>query len=129
MIWRQVLKINYQNKSVEKICCDKEEAKKFFDGKANLATSLMARMNVLDAAQCLHDVVVQRQFRFHKLKNKKHSKLEGYFAIDVKNSKEPWRIILRPLNEQGEPYNPCNIDQIAKDAKIIEIVEVSNHYE
>ena len=64
-------------------------------------------------------------FHFHKL-NGDH---EGYFAIDVKNRKDPWRLILQPLNEDEEPYVPCNIDEIAGVVRIIGVKEVSNHYE
>ncbi len=55
--------------------------------------------------------------------------MEGYFAIDVKTIKEPWRIILQPLDENKVPYDPCNIDEIAGYVKIVEIREVSKHYE
>ena len=55
--------------------------------------------------------------------------MEGYFAIDVKSKKEQWRIILQPLDDNKEPYVPCYIDQIAGSVKIIEITEVSKHYE
>ena len=55
--------------------------------------------------------------------------LEGFFAIDVKSRSEQWRIILQPLDENGKPYIPCNIDRIAGSVKIVEIVEVSKHYE
>jgi proteic killer suppression protein len=40
-----------------------------------------------------------------------------------------WRIILRPLNEKKEPYEPCNIDEIAGRVQIVGIMEVSKHYE
>lgn len=39
----------------------------------------------------------------------------GYFAIDVKSRKEP--------------YEPCNIDEIAGCVQIVGIMEVSKHYE
>ena len=68
-------------------------------------------------------------FRFHDLVNKKGRKLEGYFAIDVTPIREPWRIILQPLDENKQPYSPCNIDEIAGYVKIVEIAEVSKHYE
>ena len=55
--------------------------------------------------------------------------MEGYFAIDVKSIREAWRIILQPLDENEEPYNPCNIDEIAESVKNVEIEEVSKHYE
>lgn len=54
---------------------------------------------------------------------------DGYFAIDVKSRKEPWRIILQPLDDDRKPFNPCNIDKIAAYVKIAEISEVSKHYE
>ena len=55
--------------------------------------------------------------------------LEGFFSIDVKSRREQWRIILQPLNSDKEPYVPCNIDEIAGIVKIVEIAEVSKHYE
>lgn len=38
-------------------------------------------------------------------------------------------IIIQPLNEKKEPYDPCNIDEIAGVVRIVEVKEVSNHYE
>ena len=96
-----------------------------FGGDAVLTTSLLARINALANAESLRDIIVQPRFRFHDL----HGKLEGYFAIDVKTKREPWRIILQPLDESMQPYNPCNIDKISGIVKIVEITEVSKHYE
>ena len=63
------------------------------------------------------------------MKNKKGKDLEGYFAIDVKSIREQWRIIIQPLDDDKKAYNPCNIDEIAGIVKIVEITEVSKHYE
>ena len=53
--------------------------------------------------------------RFHKLLNKgKGKNYDGYFAIDVRTSRDQWRIIIEPLNEEKKPFVPCNIDEIAK---------------
>ena len=93
------------------------------------STSLFARINALESAENIKDIIVQPTFRFHDLKNKKGRNLEGFFAIDVKTIREPWRIILQPLNENKQPYVPCNIDEIADSVRIVEIMEVSNHYE
>lgn len=38
-------------------------------------------------------------------------------------------IIVQPLNNDKLPFQPCYIDQIADSVKIIEITEVSKHYE
>ena len=51
------------------------------------------------------------------------------FSIDVKSIADPWRIILQPLDNDKQPFDPCNIDEIAQTVKIIGIIEVSKHYE
>lgn len=104
-------------------------AKKLFGGNDMLAKSLMARINALKQADTIRDIVVMPTFHFHKLRNKDGRDLEGYFAIDVKSRKDQWRIILEPLDENKEPYVPCNIDKIARMVRISEIMEVSKHYE
>ncbi len=104
-------------------------ARKLFGGNEELVKKLMSRINAFTAADTIKDIIKQKQFRFHKLNNKGDKKLEGYFAVDVKSPKEPWRIILQPLDPDGKPYDPCNIDEIAGMVRIIEITEVSKHYE
>ena len=83
----------------------------------------------MKAADTLQDIVVQSQFRFHNLVNKDGRDLKGYFAIDVKTRKDPWRIILQPLDDNEDPFEPCNIHEIAGAVRIVEIREVSKHYE
>ena len=63
------------------------------------------------------------------MKNKNGKNLDGYFAIDVKSRTDPWRIILRPLDNNKRPFVPCHIDAIAEYVEIVEIREVSKHYE
>ncbi len=55
--------------------------------------------------------------------------MEGMFAIDVKTRKDKWRIILQPLDDNEEIFDPCHIDEIASTVRIVEIREVSAHYE
>ena len=40
-----------------------------------------------------------------------------------------WRIVLQPLDANKEPFTPCYIDQISSYVRIVEITEVSKHYE
>ena len=95
-----------------------------------LTASLISRINDLTSTDSLKNIILLPSYRFHNLHNKDGRNLDGYFAIDVKTRKEPWRIILQPLNENiVEPYNPCRIDEIAESVKRIRIVEVSRHYE
>jgi len=123
------LKIEYASDKVKTQCTSVKAANKLFGGDGNLARSLLARINAIAQADTIKDIIVQKSFRFHALEHKKGRDLEGYFAIDVKTIREPWRIILQPLNENLEPYIPCNIDEIAGGVRIVEISEVSKHYE
>lgn len=123
------MKVVYTADKVENLCENLKVAKKFFGGNTMLAESLMARINALKQADTIKDIIVQPAFHFHKLINKSGRDLEGYFAIDVKSRREPWRIILEPLNENKESYNPCQIDEIAESVRIVKIMEVSKHYE
>lgn len=123
------MELIYASETLKSQCTNVKNAKKLFHGDMQLSVSLLSRINALQQADILKDIVVQPIFHFHKLKNKSGRNLEGYFAIDVKSRKEPWRIILQPLDENEKPYIPCNIDQIAGKVKIVEISEVSKHYE
>ena len=126
---REGLELEYSTEKVKEQCTSVKAANKLFGGDAVLGRSLLARINALKQAETIKDIVVQPAYHFHKLKNKKGRNLEGFFSIDVKSRREQWRIILQPLNSDKEPYVPCNIDEIAGIVKIVEIAEVSKHYE
>lgn len=119
------MRVEYTSNKVEKVCTSKKEASKLFGGDTKLAIGLLARINALEQADTLKDIILSPPFHFHKLRGD----YNGFFAIDVKSRRSPWRIILEPLNDDGEPFVPCNIDEIANIVRIIEIKEVSNHYE
>lgn len=123
------MELIYATAKVENQCESLNAAKKMFGGDAALANSLMARINALRQADTIKDIIVQPAFHFHKLDNKNGKNYAGYFAIDVKSRREQWRIIMEPLNENKLPYNPCNIDEISELVRIVEIAEVSKHYE
>ena len=123
------MELLYQTDKLLKQCTEMSAAKELFHGDMLLSRSLLARINALESSEVLKDIIVQPQFRFHKLTKTGKRNLEGYFAIDVKTRKEPWRIILQPLDDNKEPFHPCDIDKIAKYVRIVEITEVSNHYE
>lgn len=120
-----MLRIEYKTDKVKQQCTSVKEARKLFGGDMTLVTNLHARINALGNAESLRDIIVLPRYRFHNL----YGNLEGYFAIDVKTKKEPWRIILQPLDESMQPYNPCNIDEISGIVRIVKIMEVSKHYE
>lgn len=123
------MKIIYKNEKVKKYCTDLKTATRILGGNKSIAQSLMSRINALGNAECIEDIIRMPNFRFHKLGKKKRD-LRGYYAIDVKSKKEQWRIILQPLDENELPYGMTkSIDQIAKNVRIVEITEVSKHYE
>lgn len=123
------MKIIYSSQDTERQCTDLKVGKKFFGGDESLALNLQSRRQALEDAETLQDIVVQKTFRFHKLHKKGKKNLEGLFAIDVKSKANPWRLIIQPLDENEKPFVPCNIDEIAKVVRVVEIVEVSKHYE
>ena len=123
------MELVYTDAKTEEQCTSLKAAKKLFGGNDALVKSLFARINALKQAETIKDIIVQPTFHFHKLKNKGGRNLEGYFAIDLKSRRDQWRIILEPLDEEKKPYVPCNIDEISQNVRIVEIAEVSKHYE
>ena len=123
------MRIIYSSEKLKKVCTSVKAAKKFFGGNEALTRSLMDRINAIEQAIVIMDIIQMPSFHFHSLKNKGRKKYKDCFAIDLKSRTDSWRIILQPLNENEEPYDPCNIDEIARYVKIIKIAEVSKHYE
>lgn len=119
------MKIIYLNNKVMQQCTSKKAALKLFGGDQRLALNLLSRINAIKHADVIKDIICMPTFRFHQLKGN----YKGYFAIDVKTIRDKWRIILQPLDSQENPYDPCHIDEIASVVKIVEIREVSAHYE
>ena len=119
------LKVNYANKKVELQCTSLKAATKLFGGDKKLAISLMSRINSIEKAYVIKDIIVMPTYHFHNL----HGKMEGLFSIDVKSRRDKWRIILQPLDEDEQIFDPCHIDEIAAVVRIVEIKEVSAHYE
>ena len=125
----ELLELVYADAKTQEQCTSVKAAKKLFGGNNALASSLLARINALKQSDTIKDIIVQPTFHFHNLENKNSRNLDGCFAIDVKSRREQWRIILEPLDENKEPYVPCNIDEISQNVRIVEIMEVSKHYE
>ena len=101
------MELQYASEKVEAQCTSVKSARKLFGGNSALVISLMARINSLANADTLKDIIVQPTFRFHSLQNKRRRELDGYFSIDVKTKKEPWRIILQPLTNDKNHLIPA----------------------
>ena len=123
------MELVYASDKVKTQCTSVKAARKLFGGDNALTVSLHARINALREADTIKDIIVQPSFHFHKLNNMHGRNLEGYYAIDVKSRRDQWRIIIQPLDDNKNPFIPCYIDQIAEYVRIVEIMEVSKHYE
>ena len=119
------MKIKYASKKVEQQCTSLKAATQLFGGDKKLAISLQSRINAIERAEDLKDIISFPPFHFHNLQGKQ----EGLFAIDVKSRRDKWRLILQPLDDKEKPFVPCRIDEIAAVVRIVEIREVSAHYE
>lgn len=123
------MELVYANSNVEKVCTSVKAAQKHFGGDKGTAIALMSKIQALEAAITLQDIVLMPPFHIHPLHNKGRSKLKGCFAIDVKGRSNPWRLILQPLDDSHEPLEATNIDEVASAVKVVMIEQVSKHYE
>lgn len=117
------MEIIYRNKKTEKLCTNPKYARKVFGPK--IGEKLLQKISLLEGMECLHDAVMYRPFHFHSLKlNRK-----GQHALDVAGRRENHRIIIEPLDDNGEKYETPDIHLISKSTKVILIIEVSDdHY-
>ena len=85
-----------------------------------MAVSLMARINMIQAAVNMDDIAAQKQLNYHPLIKKGRHDYRGWYAIDVSSHHKPWRIILRPITLGNKTIIEVNA---------VEIMEISKHYE
>ena len=75
------MQLLYNNSKVQKQCTDLKTAKKLFGGNAALATSLFARINAMQQANVIKDIVMMPTFHFRKL----NGNMNGFFCYRRKN--------------------------------------------
>lgn len=64
------MELVYASETLKSQCTNIKAARKLFHGDSQLSISLLARINALQQAETLKDIIVQPTFHFHKLKNK-----------------------------------------------------------
>ena len=120
------MKLIYSSEKLQKQCTNVKDAGKLFGGNKGYIESLLARIHALEMADCLKDIIVQPQFGFHNLSGDR----DGSYAMNVKTHRDPWRIILIPVDENEQPYSTDrSIDEICTAVEIVLVEEVSKHYE
>jgi proteic killer suppression protein len=81
------MEVSFATKRLAKILNSEKETVREFGSK--LGKSIMRRLAVLEAANCLEDVPIRPPFRRHELKQNR----KGQFAVDLEH---PYRLIFKP---------------------------------
>ena len=117
------VKIQYKDKKVEKLCIDLKKAKK--DLPANVAEKLHALINLIESADNLKDIDELQIYHLHPL----HGQREGQYALDVAGRKAGYRLVIIPLDADGNEWKEKDVSVVYKSTEVIIAWEVSNHYE
>lgn len=107
---------------MEKICTDFNNAKKKYN--VRVAEKLHALINLMKSAETLHDIHSMRIYNLHPLQGNR----QGQYALDL-GRKLGYRLIIIPLDDEGNEWKEKDINIMCKATKIVWISEVSNHYE
>lgn len=117
------MNIQYKNNKVEKQCTDYKKAKKDF---GEYAYDVLGKINLIEEMNSFKDLLNFPSLHCHSL----NGKYKNYWAIDVKGRKCSLRIILAPLDENGNIVKPdFDFSNKCVSLNIILIEEVNNHYE
>ena len=117
------MKILYSNKKTEKLCVDNKKAIIVLDPE--VARKLSDLLNAIEAFPTLLDLKGLPQYRLHPLG---YNRENQYSFVIHKGYK--WRLIVYPLDEKGELLkNKNNEAEMLSKAVIVEILEVSEHYD
>ena len=111
------MEIRYKNKRIRDICENEKKAIKEYN--KIIAEKLIFSIEFLKNSNSLKDVADYQNFRLHELKYGRKEQ----FAIDLGKT-TGYRLIIEPItvNKENEIISYESIN-------IIEIMEVSNHYE
>lgn len=114
--------IKYKTNKVEEICTNLKKAQKQLSQKIH-AEKLIANINFIKSAKNFLDIIKYVPFHTHMLST-------GKFALDVNGRKCSYRMIIYPLDENGNRITADeNFASKAKSIEVVMVEEVSNHYE
>ena len=117
------MKIIYSNKKVEKLCLDENKAVKTLG--RDVARKLSDLLNAIESFPKLSDLLGFPQYRLHAL-----SQNRNYQYSFVIHKGYKWRLIVHPLDESGNILkDKSNEREMLSKAVMVEIVEVSEHYD
>ncbi len=117
------MKIIYSNSKTEKICEDNKRAVKVLGPE--VAKKLSDLLNAIESFPTLYDLKGFPQYRLHSLG---YNREYQYSFVIHKNYK--WRLIVYPLDEQGQLLkDKSNEIEMLSKAVMVEVLEVSEHYD
>jgi len=113
--------ILYKNKTVKEQFCS--EYKKKWKYPEQVKIRLVITERFIKAADSLRDIIQYAPFRFERLKGKRKDE----WSIRLGNT--GYRVTIIPCDNNGDEIVEGDIMAQCKTIKVIEITEVSNHYE
>lgn len=118
---RDPMVIKYKDRTAEEQFSSKY--KKRWQYPEAVKTRLVATENYIDQADSLLDIVQYPSYRFHPLRGDR----KGEWSISL--GKTGYRVTVIPCDEHGKQILSGDIVAQCKSIRIIEVTEVSNHYE
>jgi proteic killer suppression protein len=106
------------------ICHDLKKAQQAYGEK--VTEKLYSAIDYIESAESIIDVRCYPPFHFHPLKGSRSNE----YAIDL-GRKLGFRLILKPLGKDGTVSSNVQIynDAVAIEIVVVQLEEVSNHYE
>lgn len=111
------MEVSFDTKRLARILNSEKEIIREFGLK--LGKSIMRRLAVLEAANCLEDVPITPPFRRHELKHNR----KGQFAVDLE---QPYRLIFEPNHNPVPVKEDGGLD--LKKITAITILEVEDYH-
>lgn len=116
------MNIHYRNNRTSRLCTDLIYARKKLN---RYSEDLLSLINFIENATDLNDVAVMQKYHLHPLKGKN----KGKFSLDIAGRSIGWRLVIIPLDEQGNCWDTSDVNIIYKSTTAIIAWEVTNHYE
>ena len=117
------MKIIYHDKKTEALCKDYKSAVKKLN--KDVADKLMLLIQALESFVALGDLSNLPQYRLHGLSG---NRANQYSLVIRKGTK--WRLVVYPLDENENLLtDKSNEKEMLSKAVVVEIVEVSEHYD
>lgn len=86
---------------------------------------MQALINLIESSANLQDILKMQIYHLHPL----HGQNEGQYALDIAGRKSGYRLIIIPLDGDGNKWKEIDVNVMYKATNMIIILEVSNHYE